>query len=386
MPRALPADAAVLDSEPTALPLSTLLTTVLTLAACLLGAAPAAPQQEPAAQFRERIQVTEVLLDVLVTDRRGNVIVGLDKEDFIVEEGNQPVSLTAATFYGSRQILESPALASRLQASGSALPVDRYFILFFHDAHFILPQLRGQQMQAARLARRWVEEKLGDKDWVAVAGYNVKLRVYQDFTTNRDEILAALDEVQSGKAPSSTWPVKAQLGDAPSLMRHLPQGKALRKATTRIQDGLRLLAEAAGHTTGRKNLLFFSIGFGEINTFGTWDPDVRYYPRMMQTLNDSNVAVYTISLVERQIQEPPVVRALSGSLSKLASDTGGVYYSNFISFDTPLEQVTEENGGYYLLSYSAEYPAGNSGYREVRVRTTNPDFQVRARNGYQFGS
>ncbi len=47
--------------------------------------------------------------------------------------------------------------------------------------------------------------------------------------------------------------------------------------------------------------------------------------------------------------------------------------------------MSKDTGGYYLLSYSAKYPAGDSGYREVKVRTANPALKVRAREGYLFG-
>ena len=93
---------------------------VLLLAALAAAGIAAQQEEEPAARFGERIQVTEVLLDVLVTDARGNVIVGLDKDDFIVEEGDRQVPLTAATFYGSHSILRSPAIARRLGAGGSS--------------------------------------------------------------------------------------------------------------------------------------------------------------------------------------------------------------------------------------------------------------------------
>ena len=85
----------------------------LTLA-LLATVPPAFAQEEPAARFDERIRVTEVLLDVLVTDAAGNVVVGLDAGDFIVEEKGRPVEVGSATFYGSAELLESPALAGRL--------------------------------------------------------------------------------------------------------------------------------------------------------------------------------------------------------------------------------------------------------------------------------
>lgn len=361
---------------------SCILTTALALA-LLAAAAPIAAQDEPAGRFGERIQVTEVLLDVLVTDADGNVVVGLDQGDFIVEEEGQPVDLGSATFYGSDRLLESPALTQRLGPAGS-LPTDRFFILFFHDLRREAPRLIRQQRDATVQSRRWVENALGDRDWVAVVSYYAKLRIHQDFTRDRDLIRAGLESVARGEDPGATWSASAQLGDAPSLTRSLAQGKELRKQTTRLQDGLKVLADAAADTKGRKNLVFFSIGFGDLDRFG-WKPDQRYYPRTKRALNDANVAVYAIALAGNAFGRDPVVEALGHSLSQLAIDTGGRHYQTFANFAAPLKQVVEDNGGYYLLSYSAEYAAGDSGYREVSVRTTNPKLRVRARDGYLFG-
>ena len=349
----------------------------------LLAALPVVAQEEPAGRFGERIQVTEVLLDVLVTDADGNVVAGLDERDFVVEEKGQPVDIGSATFYGSDRLLQSPALAGRLAATG-APPTDRFFILLFHDLRREAPQLLRQQRDATQQSRRWLEQSLGDNDWVAVVSFYAKLRIHQDFTRDRTLALAALDSVARGEDPGATWSAAAQLGDQPSLTRHLAQGKELRKQTTRIQDGLKVLAEAAANIRGRKNLIFFSIGFGEVDRFG-WRPDQRYYPRTQQALNDANLSVYSIPLAGHSFGRDPVVEALGHSLSQLSLDTGGRHFQSFASFAAPLKQVIEDNGGYYLLSYSAEYAAGDTGYREVSVKTTNPMLRVRARDGYLFG-
>ncbi len=358
------------------------LTAILALA-LPTAAAPATAQEEPAGRFAERIQVTEVLLDVLVTDADGNVVVGLDEGDFVVEEKGQPVDVGSATFYGSKSLLGAPALAGRLAPTGAA-PSDRFFILFFHDLRREAPRLIGRQRDAAAQSRRWVEQSMAEGDWVAVVSYFAKLRIHQDFTRDREATLAALDSAGRGKDPGATWSAAAQLGDGPSLTRYLPQGRELLKKTTRIQDGLKLLAEAAANVKGRKNLVFFSIGFGDIDRFG-WRPDQRYYPRTERALNDGNVAVYPISLASGSFARDPVIEALGHSLTQLAVDTGGRHFQTFANFGAPLKEVVEDNGGYYLLSYSAEYPAGDSGYREVSVKTTNPKLRVRARDGYLFG-
>lgn len=356
----------------------------LTLALALLAAAlPATAQEEPAGRFRDRIQITEVLLDVLVTDSDGNVVVGLDERDFVVEEDGRAVDIGSATFYGSERLLESPALAARLAPTG-APPTDRFFILFFDDLRRQAPRLLGYQREATVQSRQWVEQSLGERDWVAVVSYYAKLRIHQDFTRDRELALAAIDSVARGEDPGATWSATAQLGDGPSLTRYLAQGRELRKQTARLEDGLKVLAEAAANVKGRKNLVFFSIGFGEVDRFG-WQPDQRYYPRTKRALNDANVAVYAITLAGGSFLRDPVIEALAHSLTQLSVETGGRHFQVFTSFGIPLKEVVEDNGGYYLLSYSAEYPAGDSGYREVSVETTNPALRVRARDGYLFG-
>ena len=158
----------------------------LLLAPILAALAPSAYAADtpPAAQFEGRVEVREVLLDVLVTDRQGNVIVGLTPQDFRVTEDGKPVELTGVSFYSNRRFLGSAA-----EAAKSALPADsarenRYFILLFDDVRSLsldAPELVSQQMQAARKAKEWVG-KLLSNDWVAVATYDRKLKDHADFT------------------------------------------------------------------------------------------------------------------------------------------------------------------------------------------------------------
>lgn len=365
---------------------SNLFAAALALAATLAGAAAASGQdagerQRP--QFGERVDVQEVLLDVLVTDSAGNPVVGLTPEDFVVEEDGEPVELTEVTFYSSSELLGS---AEEIEARGAAIdtvPRDRYFILLIDDQR--RNQIGGidllsQQLRAAREARRWIAEELAPADWVAVLSYDFKLKVHQDFTRDRAALAAAIDAAASGK-DGGNWPSRRGDGEGPSLAAHLPSGKELRKATPRIYDALEEVAEAAGHVPGRKNLLFFSIGIGDVDRFGIYREDQRYWPPMVRALNDNNVAVYTIDLT------PATVRhSLEGSMASLAEETGGRYYFNTVSYAVPLGQIARENSGYYLLSYRAEHPSGESGFQDVTVRVKDPSLKVRTRDGYGFGS
>ncbi|MEE8368002.1 MAG: VWA domain-containing protein [Thermoanaerobaculia bacterium] len=338
-------------------------------------------EEAPVSRFEGEIEVSEVLLDVLVTDKDGNLVTGLTKDDFVVEEDGEQLTLSGVSFYSTRYSIDG-----RSGALDGEIPASRYFIFFFHDQRFFASgdsRLLRRQLRAARDSREWIETEMKPSDWVAVVGYDVKLKVHQDFTQDREAITRALSDAARGEDPGNNWPSRRQAipSTRASLFRSLPVGKKLRKETRVIYDAIRLLAEATGHIVGRKNLLLFSTGFGVVDGSGIFArPDRRYYPDLEQALNDNHVAIYTMDLVpvgSRHSQE--------GFLNTLAADSGGLYYHNIINFLTPLRKIANENIGYYLLSYRAEHPVGEVGYQKVSIRMRERRLKVRAPRGYRYG-
>jgi VWFA-related protein len=357
---------------------------ILTVLICTASLT-AQEQEEPETTIRERLEVTEVLLDVVVTDGTGNIIIGLQPEDFTIKDGDRELVAKAATFYSNRQFVQSGISAERLGVSADEIVADRYFLFFFHDQRFEDPDLTSNIIDAVRWSKEWVRYESLANDWIAILSYDASLKVHQDFTNNKEALLKGLDSVAKSGNPGNTWPSRIEETEGASLRAHLPQGKDLRKQTRRIYSALSVVADAAGPIVGRKNLLLFSMGFGQSRSGGEYTPDVRYWPPMMESLNDNNMAVYSISWVRNMALETDAQSELANSLSLISADTGGRYFGNFINFKEPLQIINEDNNGYYLLSYDAQYPAGQEGYREVDVRVQNPGFTVRARKGYKLG-
>jgi VWFA-related protein len=354
----------------------------------------AAAAQEPQAQgaqgaqpqtprFGERIEVREVLLDALVTDAQDHVIVGLGKSDFVVRENGRPVELTGVTFYSNRHLLEGSDVLAKKGISIDKVPEDRYFILFFDDQRVRatdIPTLLTQQVEAGRRAKEWVDHEVLPNDWVAVLGYDVKLKVYQDFTHDHAPLAGAIDDAVKGKDVENSWPSRVPAaGSGPSLIAGLPRGNELRTLTPTIYQALQQVGRAAGNIAARKNLVLFTNGFGTINPFGQYVPDPRYYPPTMQALNSNDVAVYAVDEMRAGGDH-----VMANAMNQIAADTGGRYIFNFTNFLTVLEQISTENNGYYLLSYRAEHPAGSTGFQDVTVTTTNPEFKVKTRKGYAW--
>jgi VWFA-related protein len=336
-------------------------------------------QNEPAQPFTGQTTVTEVLLDVLVTDERGNVVVGLEPDDFVIEENGEPVEITDAAFYSNRKLLD-PGLDANVDRQTQR----RYFILFFQEQqrNNSLPGgiLLKRQLEAARDAKQWLRKQTLLDDWIAVVSYDVRLKVHSDFTNDKAALAKAIESAVTGKDQGMQWPSRAPATGDISLLYYLPKGDALRDSSETIYHALATVARAAGETLGRKNLILFATGFGELTADGLYKPDVRYFEPMVRTLNDNNVAAYTIEMAPSNFDYQ-----LASGLNQLAEETGGTYLYNFTRFTTPLRKITTENSGYYLISYRSNHPEGKSGFQRVSVAVRNPEFQVRARAGYAYG-
>lgn len=328
--------------------------------------------QDELASFDEMVEVSEVMLDVLATDADGELVRGLGKDDFVVEEDGQEVIITAVDFYSTRY--------GDTTERQDEIPWSRYFIAFFDDqrrfSRYGSLEIR-QQIRASSHARRWVKEEMQPSDWMAVVRYDGKLKVYQDFSQDREALGDALGRAAVGRKPS---PQRRSQTGLVSLLRNLPPSTPA-GGKENIYQSIARLAEGSGFIVGRKNLLLFTLGFGvEDHTTRKVTPDERFYPHMEAMLNDHNVAVYPIDIT-------PAGRGAKQRdfLQVLADDTGGFYDENFVGFLAPMKDVAEENSGYYLLSYQSPRPAGQVGYQRLEVKSPREGIEVRARRGYRYG-
>lgn len=338
--------------------------------------------QEPAAQFGEEVEVSEALLDALVTDREGNVVLGLGPEDFRIAVDGRPAEVTSATFYSNRRFLD--------EASAEALGVDpvaakdrRLFLLFLEDqgvASSSTPDLRLRLLDAVQTLTDWLRRELLPSDLVAVVSFDSALRFHQDFTNDLDSLLGAVERAGRGEEGIGTWPSRRQdaSDESPSLAAGLPQGEELLRETPDMYRALTVVGRALAPIQGRKNLVLLTSGFGELGSTGGFRHDSRRRGQMIEELNGANAAVYAIDLMPAQVRH-----SLQGSLTDLATSTGGESFLEVLRFGVPLERIARETNGYYLVSVRTE-PGSGGGYRNVEVATINPEFRVRARGGLKL--
>jgi VWFA-related protein len=157
-------------------------------------------QTPPVPHAGETIEVSIVNVDTVVTDKHGNRVRGLRKEDFeIFENGvRQPISNFAEYASANKNAASKPALeAARASSTPSAAPLPppaqpRTIIVFVE--RFQLPSFRADPVFAAM--KKLLRDTVRKGDRVMVVSWNKGiLGMRQDFTDDLGRIDKAIDAV-----------------------------------------------------------------------------------------------------------------------------------------------------------------------------------------------
>ena len=341
----------------------------------LLAAIPLTAQQAPATQFGEKVDVNLVLLDAIVTDATGHQILGLDKNDFVVTENGEPQKIESIDYFTNRKLLNATEQNAAFKVE--RVREERYFVFFFDKPE------QGQLYDRLRLARdaakKFVDTEMLPADQLAIVAHDVRLKVFSDFTNDKQRLHKALDDVMTfglGLKKSGDTP-------QPSILGAVDANAMMSKSGT-VYEALDVLADSLRPVKARKNLILFSPGIvepGEDVRDGVILSRSRYYEPMIHALNAANVTVYSMNL-HRDAPELPLYHQ---TLQLIADDTNGEYFRHPVSFTTPVKHVEQTNNGYYLLSYYTQRPKGTKGYQKIEVALKNPEFKVKAREGYVYG-
>lgn len=340
---------------------------ILALLAC---ASTVFAQQQP--KYGEKVDVNLVMLDAIVTDAHGNQILGLDKDDFVVTENGTQQKIDSVEYFTNRKLLTSPEQKAAFKVE--RLRDDRYYIIFFDkppDA-----QLFSRLVLARKAATDFVEKQMKPGDLVAIVAHDVRLKVFSDFTNDKAQLKKAIDASATYGKGLTTPPADA----GPSLLRHMTTGEIISDTGT-VYEALTAIGEALRPIHARKELMLFSVGIIEPGEEVRGELIVgqsRFYDPMIRALNAADVAVYPINLLD----DPNQPAFVHQTLSRIASETNGDYFRYNTSFTPALHRIENMTNGYYLISYYTQHSAGAAGFQKVTVTTRNPEFRIKARQGY----
>lgn len=208
-----------------------------------------------------------VLVDAIVTDKKGNYLRDLTQQDFKVFEDNKEQQISSFSF-GS-----DPGSQSAGQK--------RYMILFFDNSSMEKPD----QIQARAAAAKFIDNNAGPDRLMAVVDFGGSLVIRQNFTARAELLKAAISGVQSPNIETNGQ--SAPIVVATAGLSSITSAEADFGVRTMLL-AIRSLAKNLRAVPGRKMLILFSAGF---------PLDAERTSELTATINDcnkANVAVYTL--------------------------------------------------------------------------------------------
>lgn len=293
------------------------------------------PEGAPGAVFEEAITVSRASLPVRVFDRRGEPMRGLTSEDFRVEVGGVEVPVEAADWIEPGEPWRSELDAEELEAleelgagSGSEGP---WVVLFVHSARESFRTLGHLNF---RNHLRSLLAALPETARVAVVAYDVRLKLWQDFTRDRERVYDAVQKaVYFTAEPESPAP-----GDeGPGLLDHWNFATARR--TGFAEDALTVLGEALAEIPGDKAVIYLGWGLGEAV--------VGSFRRAAGALVNAGIPLYALDITPALA--PAAGHTLAAGLARMAKITGGTYDSTAHWPERAWKRVAHNLEGYYLL-------------------------------------
>jgi VWFA-related protein len=246
--------------------------------ACAQNPEPAKPeaqaQQQPVATSPViRTESRVVLVDAVVTDKKGNYVHNLSQKDFKVYEDNKEQAISSFSFGND--------------ASGPVNAQKHYMILFFDNSSMASPD----QIQARAAAGKFIADAAGPDRLMAVVDFGGSLIVRQNFTTNADLLTAAVSGVKhaeietNGQSAALSNPVVV----ASSGLSSISNAEGDYGARTMLL-AVRSLAKNLRAVPGRKMLILFSAGF---------PLDTERMSELTATIdacNKANVSIYSLDV------------------------------------------------------------------------------------------
>jgi VWFA-related protein len=240
---------------------------VIATASLSLAQAPATaalPQEPIDSHTTIRSETRLVLVDSVVTDKKGNYIHGLSQKDFKVYEDNKEQSITTFSFETGAADAEN----SR-----------KHYLVLFFDNSTVGP---SQQTYARDAATKFIDKNAGPNRLMSIVEFGGALKVTQNFTDDADR----LKKVVAGVKFASVGAASGGGGGGRGF-----GGRGFTNFSSRgVLGALRDMAKGLADVPGRKTLIFLSAGFPmnqEILTEVTATIDA---------CNRANVAIYPIDV------------------------------------------------------------------------------------------
>jgi VWFA-related protein len=359
----------------------------------------------------------EVLLDVIVRDKKGKAVRDLSAADFQITDGG------AAQNINSIRLVESEAAGSaNLDPMRQVRLVTLVFERLGQDARTL----------ARQAALDLIKTDTAPNVYFGVFSVDQGLSVLQQYTADRERLKKAIEKATAGAASqfhddsaaiestlhtldSTSDPVQLQFAQTTLNMLEFSQTMERTQQGRSSIFSLLSVVQEQFKLPGRKTVLYFSEGLQIPSNL------TEQFHSMIGVANRANVSVYAIDarglltsvdttrssqmLAESARQSRVSTTAFGtattfdqakgldraedsmranaqNSLAELAESTGGFLVANTNDLRNQLHRIAEDINVYYEIAYSPNIEVYDGSFRKIGVKMARTDLRVQARSGY----
>ncbi len=356
-----------------------------------------------------KVSTRLTLVDVTVTDAKGHPVHGLTQADFTVKEDGKPQPIKNFEAFGRDKLLNA--------SSAPPLPPDVYSnqqisqpgsaavnILLFDQVSTGISRGLQPSPEALKLAKdaatQYLKTMPAGTRGAVITMDGSGLHVLQEFTTDQDLLVAAVNSITYHLIPDARWdPAPGGAGPPPCPAANFQSQQAL--------NALNQTALFVAAIPGRKNLMWFTPGIPWLTDYPPFSNVtsclvIDYTTQLQQVygrLTAARVALYPIdarglygnpageAVASGRPRNNPigfnnVVNADRDSLDATAKATGGKAYAGGNDLLGALQEDTATGGDYYALSYVPPLSKYDGKYHTIEVKVDRPGLQLEYRRGY----
>ncbi len=303
---------------------------------------------------------------VRVVGGDGRPVLGLAPGDFRVEVRGREIPVTAVDWVssgsGAQAPFAEPAEPEEWKLTKPVAQAAGKLVVFFVQADLNPTRISGQLR--LRPYTRELVASFAASDRVAVVSYDSHLKLWLDFTTDRQAVLAAVDRAmvytKEGDVPRSP---------GPSIAASFDFAEARNVASP--ERALEMTARALAGLPGEKTMIYLGWGLGRFGFGGVrMTPD---YAPAVAALSKARVSVFVLDVTSAD------THSLEVGLQSVAAATGGTYASTFRLPGLATHRLARSISGWYVLTVDRSDLAGLKRSGEVTIELRNPRGEVLAR-------
>jgi hypothetical protein len=210
-------------------------------------------------------------------------------------------------------------------------------------------------------------DSLNEGDRVAVVSFDSHLKLWTDFTGDREALHAIVERsILFGERPSATSD-----GAFPSLADAFDDRAA--KDAGSAEKGLLVLGEALKTLPGAKSLVFFGYGMGRLEGEAGVQM-TQAYELASAALLASRTTVFSLDVTNADSH------SLEVGLERVAEDTGGFYAKTHQFLPGIMRRLRLALSGHYVLAF--ERPVLRRGTHRIEVDLVDRSADVLAKREY----